>query len=430
MAAAPMTSDQAAAAVAARLGRPATDALEAAVVLEAWRGLGPAAALEHGRAAATAPPPAGRPQPEPRRSIAPPPQPGQAVGLLVVLTAVLAWAGPLGGWVGTDALGTGWRTALPVVLGAQWFVQTRLVEGQRAAQLGRHRRRVLLAGALIVTAVLGLPEGALVVVLVLALPWAGLVVLVEARRSRLTFLAITIVVALLLHSGAPPRLVMASYALAVLMLLDRACAQAPTSTQRLHPLVPSLLGGGVGLGLGLLLVTGVPPQAAPDGAAVVLMFPSVLGGLWASSHLRRLWVELPTSLRSATLELGSRAPQAGGSVVAAALARYLAATVTVSAIALVVLPGGSEGLTPVALAYASFGLTGVLAGLAWSLGRDLTAASWVLLAVVAATAVGSQAPGPAALIVGASVASLGLVPAIAISLHRMEHTFATRIQIP
>jgi hypothetical protein len=185
------------------LGREPIDRFEAAVTLEAHHGFPAAEALSFGRRfaqsghIANAPQDAMRPlslsgslstqktlkprktrKTEAQRNL----EVGRLFGEVIFIISVLM----VGFWVSsmTKELGIGpvdhaWRIALPVSLGAQWFLRRRYLSGEDG--LGRLRREPVVAAAvLLIVAVLGF-VGARWIGSVLALLWsAGFLV---ARRG-------------------------------------------------------------------------------------------------------------------------------------------------------------------------------------------------------------------------------------------------------
>ena len=105
--------------VEARLGRAPQDALEAAVVLEAWAGVpAPAGARDGpGNDAASARGAAG----QPAAPVAPQRPPGMALegaAFLVTVVAIALWAEPLAAALGVGAVERALELALPLTLGA------------------------------------------------------------------------------------------------------------------------------------------------------------------------------------------------------------------------------------------------------------------------------------------------------------------------
>ncbi|MFP5345989.1 MAG: hypothetical protein ACLGIA_03030 [Actinomycetes bacterium] len=164
-----ITEEQAAARVRAGLGRPPRDALEASVVLEAWGGLVPRAALRlaphamrrgpHGTTTPRISSSTGEVSNVSSREV---------LGLVVTLLATTAWAAPLADSLGPDAIGRGWRVALPISIGVQWLLRRRHLTDPDGVGRLREDRLTVAVGAALVVAVLV----ALLVSPALALPGA------------------------------------------------------------------------------------------------------------------------------------------------------------------------------------------------------------------------------------------------------------------
>ena len=190
---------QARARVEAHLGRPPQDALEAAVVLEAWGGLRARSALELGTSVlnlsardggapgGTAPPPVTPVAPSRKRGLV----------LAVALLATVTWTAPLVGAFGLAVFQRGWALALPASLGVQWFVQRRTL-GEIGLRGRPWRDWLLLAGAPLAIGATGVVDPAVALAAALALVWASILVVV-GRGWGLVYAGIILACGLLMR---------------------------------------------------------------------------------------------------------------------------------------------------------------------------------------------------------------------------------------
>jgi hypothetical protein len=415
-----LTGERAGRIVRARLGRPAQDLLEAAVVLEAWGGVPsdaalaldadvlPASAEPHAAARSWA---AG--DEEGRESVL-----AEGLGLLVAIVAVATWAGPLSRQLGATRLEHALRLALPLTLALQWAVRSRYLgrpSGLRC--LAQERMRVLLAAVAIGVPLAFAPRiGPLAGVLVLI--WVGGTVL--ARRGwGLVYAALVLGEALALGAHAPARWALAGLAAAVLagcvIAVARARGPAPEAPGRVSR---ALAAGLVGALLGGLLVgdrsLGWGVHGAFPGLALV---PSVIGGLWGGCHLWQLHTAIPRGLRGVPLAQAS-APMPDGPaarILRGALVRLVGATVVLSALAVAVEPW-TQGTDQSGL-FAAFGcvaLLSLLVGLHESLGHPrwalAVAATSLALELAVNRWIATPPPGLALTVAGAAGTLLALAP--------------------
>ena len=121
----------------ARLGRPPRDAIEAAIVLEAWDGRPAARALSAARdwsiRRRQSPAVKGRPDsPDERERTS---VLAEAVALVLSILSVAASAGPLGDALGTDVLKDAISYGLPTALALQWALRSRYLGLRRPGGL-------------------------------------------------------------------------------------------------------------------------------------------------------------------------------------------------------------------------------------------------------------------------------------------------------
>ncbi len=288
-----------------RLERPMLDELEAAVVLEAFAGLEADAALDLGHEAATF-----------RTAVRsePPRLPDFskfdwrfALSDIAFITGVLAiglWLSGRIGELGMETVDRSWRLALPVSLGAQWFLRRRVLVGPDG--LGRLRREAWLLGpaAFAVGALSLVPQGGFVGA-ALATTWiSGFLV---SRRGWGLPLCLG-VVAILLTSywlvtwAVIALLVVLSLGVAVLALVT-----SPISNRMSGSFARSLPSGVIGVCLALVLVA--EPRvdwAASSAYASLTIVPALLGAVVGGLWMTRIWTAVPKSLARTSLSNSSR----------------------------------------------------------------------------------------------------------------------------
>jgi hypothetical protein len=443
--------------VEARLGREPQDALEAAVVLEAWAGVPAQRALETARALMPAKPAAAL------VSAATPATPArprglllEGLGFLVTVIAIALWAEPLSVALGVDAVERALRVALPVTMALQWALHTRHL-GRPSGLTGLAGRGGALAAAavaLVGAMALGAGQAGLLAGL-LTVTWTGGTILI--RRGWAAAYCVTVLAATpVLLAGAPVLMVIAavawSTALGAAWALWTTATGTPAPGRWSRTLGAGLSGGGVGL----LLVIDPSISWAGGTAAALALLPSAVAALWAGRHLWKLAGALPHALaglpacaaqhpaprggrpgpgrgeaRGCAGPLGSGADaHAPLRVVLAALARYLALAALGSAVLLLLAPGG--GRAGVLTAFGAVALATLLVGLLDSLGRPWLAGLGVVAALAGAVLVrqlGAPFAG-AAMLAGGALALSVLLPGVLVLLARPARTLATSLWIP
>lgn len=298
--------------VEARLGRPAQDALEAAVVLEAWAGVPAQRALETARMLMP-----GSAGPAPASSAAPravPRPPGVAVeagAFFVTVFAIALWVEPLARALGGDAVSRALVAALPLTLALQWALLARHLG--RPAGLAGVGAGSLAVGAVAVVA-------GLTLVLGVAGTLAGLLTVtwtaggIAIRRGWAVAYCVVVAGATpALAAGADPLVVVAVVAAAVaalaLLAVGTAAGTPATPGRWSRTLGAGLTGAGVGV-----LIVGDPSVTWTAGASAALaLAPSTAGALWAGQHLWRLAGAFPRALVGvpACAALPAPAPRGG-----------------------------------------------------------------------------------------------------------------------
>lgn len=434
--------EQARAFVEARLGRPPQDALEAAVVLEAWGG------VRSGRAVPLAErimadERDGRPLlPEtgPVADVASPLRLRDYLGLMVIVAVVAAWSSPLAAQLDGGTVSTAWRVALPTSIGLQWVLRRRYLAGQ--SRLGSLRRGgAFLATALIVVVALpplmlgtgGVLAGALI------LSWTGAMI-VALRGWALPAGAVLLGAAAWLGGDPPALATLGCLGVASAVVTGIAVATSAASDEEPAPWGRAIASGLVGAGLGVVLISDPGVGWGLQGSLPVLAFlPSFTGGLWGSIHLRSIWEAVPRAARATPLGAAERRPLRNPttSVLTGAAARLAGTVLALSAVVLVtasvqgVLPGSAAGTL---VGFAVVILASLVAGLldscndtAWAIASVL-AADLVVLVMASVPALSEHAG--VTLIIGGSVALAVATPRVLELVRRPGRRLATSLLIP
>lgn len=414
--------DGAAAVVQARLGRPAQDALEAAVVLEAWAGLPADAALRLGRRLRLAPADgagARRWRPgdgEGRQGVL-----AEGVALLIAIIAVAAWAGPLGDALGGAVLEHALKLALPMTLALQWALRSRYLSRRAGLSCLAEDRLALSALAVAVLAGLAaIPDFGPVAAMLVAV-WVGGTIL--ARRGwGLWYGGLLIAEAVGLELGLPA--LASLLALAAVTVVADVVAIATASGSALAPpgrLSRALAAGLIGGLLGVLLIGDPSLGWGVHGAFPALaLVPSVVGSFWGGYHLWTLHESIPRGLLGVELARASASMPRGpaASIVVGALARLLGATVALSLLVGVTARWTSGTAAPsLFVAFACAGLVCLFVSLLESLGY----VRWALLCAAVALALelavaqvggSGMAPGTALMVAGTVGTLLAIAPLV------------------
>ncbi len=315
---------------------------------------------------------------------------GRLFGEIIFIISVLM----VGFWVSsmTTELGIGpvdhaWRIALPVSLGAQWFLRRRYLSGEEG--LGRLRREPLVAAAVLaIVALLGF-IGARWIGSVLALLWsAGFLV---ARRGWWFPQFVVLVAAINVQQLVTnPKPLLVGIALTAVVFAMIAVLTSPETDRNASPWHAGVLAAGVGAGLGSLLV--VEPEfvwAVRIPLPILTVLPSLLGSVWGAAHVSSLWQVLPDRLRATPLSSSSGAA-AGRSVrrlILASIARVALLTAIGSALILLWAGQGKQSghITDRLLAaHAVLAVAGLCVSLLEGFGRAGLALSCVLCGLFAA----------------------------------------------
>jgi hypothetical protein len=430
--------------VEARLGRPPQDALEAAVVLEAWAGVPAQRALETARGLMPAVPAA--PQVSSAAPVTVKAPPGLALegaAFLVTVVAIALWAEPLAAALGVEVVERALRIALPLTVALQWALHARHL-GRASALVGLAGRGgalvftglAIVCGLAVVAGRAGLLAGLLTVT------WTGGTLLIR-RGWALAYCGVVVAGVPVSLAGAPVLPVVAAVATATALgaawALRTVAPGTPVPGRWTRTLGAGLSGGGVGL----LLVADPSVSWAGGAAAALALLPSAAGALAAGRYLWRLAGALPHALaglpacaaqRHSTPRGGrpgaSRGWESPLGIMLVALGRYAALTAAGSALLLALAPAG--GRASVLAAFGVVALATLLIGVLEALGRPWVAGLGVaagLAGVLLARLLASPFPG-AGMLAGGTLALLVLVPAVLVLLARPARTLATSLWIP
>ena len=416
------------------LGRPVQDALEAAVVLEAWGGVPADAALTLGREAATGAPTVDQVPDDPvsrsvfdRRSVA------SDVAFIVGVLFVGFWLSHRTDRFAVNDIDRAWRLALPTSLAAQWFLRRRVFLGGEG--LGRLRRefRLLIPAGLVVFALAVVPDGGVLAVALAVLWIAGFVV---SRRGWGLAYGATLICVLAVGGSARTAVpVLAFVCLATVTLAVVALRTTPPSDRlpgALARAIPSALIGG---GLALFLVSEPRFSWAASGLlSAFTVVPSLLGSLAGGLWMTRLWNVLPPALRG--ISVGPRRRFTGSSSVGLFVQAVAIVLAVASTCSLFVLWRSSddsvttETTQVLLIAHAALAVAGLCVALLETLGRWGHALFATTAGVAAAFFVvrsGLLNPHPQAgvrILLGALVALAVALPGVLAVLGRPDHRIA------
>lgn len=417
-----------------RLGRPMLDELEAAVVLEAFAGLDADTSLELGREAAVF-----RSRVRPEQALVPKPSIVEwrsVVSDIAFIIGVLVlgfWLSRRTGAFGVDVVDRSWRLALPVSLGAQWFLRRRVLVGPDG--LGRLRREAwLLWSAVVLVGGLSLvPRGGLIAA-VLASVWIG--GFLASRRGWGVAHCGAVVATLCLSPLLANWLVLVALVVMTFLMSGVALVSSRPSDRMVGSFGRSLPSGLIGVCLAFFLV--VEPEIS-WGASTLLasttIIPALLGAVVGGLWMTRIWTVVPRSL-SKTPASSSRIPAAPLGVFVQAIGATLATVVVSSAIVMFAvqrhesadLRGTAQKLL---VAHAALALAGLCVSVLEAFGRWAIALVAAATGAVASGLLGTISSGPvtpgARILVGAIVALALSMPWLLATLCRPAHRIAASL---
>ena len=417
--------------VEARLGRPPQDAVEAAVVLEAWAGVPAQRALETARLMMPKQP-AG-----PAASATVPAKPERPPGLLlegtafiVTVCAIALWAEPLTAELGVSAVKRALGLALPLTLALQWALLCRhLGRPSGLAGLAQRRGALALAAVALVAVPAALFGSAGALAGLLTVTWtSGSIVIRRGWATVYCGVAVASVPVMLAGAPAPEvvAVVAAAIAATAAWALTTAGAGAAVPGRWGRTLSAAATGGGIGI-----LLVGDPSVGWTGTAAPALaLLPSAAGALWAGQHLWQLPDAFARSLAGVPACEALDGPAPFGPLLAA-LWRLALPTVVGSLILLALAPVIGTGSAGVLAGFGVVALATLLVSLLESFGRPGAAAAGIAFGVAAELLVrqaGTTFAG-AALLCGGAFALLVLLPAVSALLAQPARTLATTLWI-
>jgi len=383
--------DQASARVRAALGRPAQDALESAVVLEAWGGLVPRTALALSRRSID--------RSESDATITHSTETvgeitqvstREALGLVAALLATTAWVAPLTTALGGASTDRAWKIALPISLCLQWLLRRRYLNGPDGlGRLRSDRPIVALIGLLYAAVTVGVVVSpALLLPAALVLTWVG-GLLIVVRGWGVPYALALVAATVAINLGVPVMLDIVFVVDMTGVLLAAALLTTPASQARPTPWRRSFVAGTIG-GITAILIVMDPSVdwSSSQPFPVIALVPSLLASIWAGQYLNRIWTVLLRALASTGLLHRRTRPnwRVFAEIVFGALGRLFLATLVLSLVAFAVLvetAGSPQGLARLLIGLGAFGMVNFLTALLESFGR-VGAALLVAVASVAA----------------------------------------------
>ena len=362
------------------LERLTQDGLEAAVVLEAWGGIAPGEAfglVAAGRTPECAPFAA-------RAVRSDPLDPALALGDIGFVVGILGmgfYLSTLTAELGVNTVDTAWRIALPFSLALQWGMRRRYLSGPDGLGRLRNDRRVPALIAAVMATCSGISPGGWLAACLIGI-WVG-GFLITRLGWGLAFGAALLGGAALLRSGADPRLVLPSLALASLVTAGYGVRRHRPS-DRLPGGAPRAVAAGlIGAGVGGILV--LEPRFSWSGGpalVAVTVVPALLGSVWGGWHMGRLWKVLPEALVQQPFSVNAGGITVVRSLLGGAILRLLGGAVLCSVPIVVWARSGAGPVDDVVALLGAHLLLG-LAGLAVSLHEAFDRWGTALVAVFA-----------------------------------------------
>ncbi|MFY9265257.1 MAG: hypothetical protein WAO61_07505 [Solirubrobacterales bacterium] len=383
----------------ARLARPVQDALEAAVVLEAWVGEQSGRALEIGPELVRAPEQPAEAAPGASHRTRQTGALADGMGLVIAVLLVATWASPIADALGAAVWNGALVLALPVALALEWMLLARHGGG---AELSFTRRGASGAAVLllIVGAALFLSgaQGRLAAALVVT--WVCGAALVKLRLLS-AYLVLLAVSSGLMHAGVEAELVIWSAALTSFSIALWAVLTRRTADDRAGAPSRALGWAAIGAGLGLMLVADRSIGWGFNGSVPALaLIPSAAGSLWAAHHLSRIYWAMPDSLEGVGYVTSDRINLRGEAtrILGGAVIR-MAVAVTILSVLCAMLGRWTDGTISTGLfaAFAAFGLASLFVTLLASIRRShlaaLAVASGLIVELLLRRWLGEPPPG-------------------------------------
>jgi hypothetical protein len=424
--------------VQARLGRGAQDALEAAVVLEAWGGVRGAAALAVGSRVV---PVETEHQTRGRLTVEETGQRGsvlaEGIALVMAILAVASWAAPLSHEIGASVLEHAIVVALPLTIALQWAIRSRYLSRRSGLACLAHDR--LPMGALALLGVEGplllMPRFGPLAAMFVAVWVSGTILARRGWGLLYGLLLVAVAVGLELQLAAYPLIgALTAITLAASVLAIR--SGGGLSDEPAGRPGRALWAAAIGAALGGLLVGDPSLGWGVHGAFPALaLLPSVLGSFWGGYYLWQLYDAVPRSVHGMKFQhANERVPRGPTmSIFLGSLLRLLGTTVVLSAV--VILFGHwTSGSNRLSL-FVGFACVAIFSQLI-SLLESLAYVQWALLVALLSMAVElalsewvrTPVPGMA-LIVGAGVGILVALPLLIRCLLHPGRMLATSLWI-
>jgi hypothetical protein len=425
--------------VEARLGRPAQDMLEAAVVLEAWGGMSSSDALAAGRALME------ESRPDVDASAGSPPRfergeqyAFESAAFVIAVLAIACWTGSLAERVSPRGLEIGLTVALPFTLTLQWWLRSRYLGRPRGLTLLGTRLWIVPAIAIVLvaapTAVLG---SAGLVAGLLTLVWTSGTILVR-RHWSIGYLAAIMLATGVMAVGLDPLVVLGVTAAATTLAAVPAVRRPGRRRTGVRPgrwfraATAAAIGGCVGVLLVADRTAGWGTVAVP----ALSLLPSAVASLWAGRRLWRFQEAIPEALCG--IPAGERERAGIGPalrILLEATGRLLCLTAVLSVLLVLVAPllGIAISAVGVLVGFGLVALATLLVSLLEAVARPgpaLGALGCGILAEVLVQTEDLVGFAGGGLVVGASLATTLAAPAAVVLLRRPATTLATSLWIP
>jgi len=425
--------------VEARLGRPARDVLEAAIVLEAWDGRAAQSAMSSAPELIAPDTPGaivrGRiepPEDRDQQGVI-----GEGMALVLSILSVAAWARPLSRELGPQALEHAIRAALPIAVALQWGLRSRYLSRRRGlALLARDGIVVSAIGVVLVELplVLLFPWGPVTALLVAI--WVGGAVLTRRGWGLLYALALVAGTVVLDRGDAAYAVLGALTGLTLLLCAVAVMTRRVPTDDRAGAIPRALLAAVLGVSVGVLLVADPSLGWGVHGVhPAIALVPSVIGSFWGGYHLWSFYDAIPRGLSGVPLDRANRigVTDPAMRIFLGSAARLVGTTIILSAV-VIALGRWTHGTDKVSVfvAFGCVGLITMMVGLLESLSLHRAA----LVAALAALAVEISwhyfVPwhvSGGALAAGATVGVLLTLPPLITLLSRSGRVLATTLWI-
>jgi hypothetical protein len=425
--------------VEARLGREPQDALETAVVLEAWTGVPAREALALGEQVMRTGTATSQP------SQAAPPDPlqedgmrAEALAFVLAVFCIASWTAPLAKATSAAEVARALAFALPVTLGLQWMLRSRFLSRDNGLELLARARRALVVGAAVIVAApaVALGPGGLMAG-VLTLTWTGGTLLVRRGWTPLYLLLVasaTGAMAAGLRADVVVLGVADAIVVAVAIGLPRSRTEGGAAAGRAGR---AIVAGAIGGAIGAMMLSDPSVDWVLGTAPALVLMPSTIAGMWAGVHLWHFQAAIPKALAGVpVLAGGPRRASAWPPVriLLGAVGRLVLGTIVLSAVLLAGVEALHAGHVEASLlgAFGAVALGTLLVSLLEAVGRGWWALTAVVAGLGAELAVRAEDLVPwtgGSLLAGALVAVLVALPTAIVLLLRPADTLATTLYI-